>query len=899
MAGKFCPPKELDFTGNLSQSWNKWKKEFELYLTASESHEKSDAVKTSRLLTAIGSKARDIYYTFTFDAEGDNMKLKKVIEKFDEYMSPKKNITYMRFRFFSYNQVDGQSVDEYVTELKSRSEHCEFGELKNSLIKDKIVLGVNSKKVQERLLREAELSLEKAIQICRAAENVKMQAKEIKGASNEASVEAVSKGYSRESLSKQRNVEGKHRQKVKNCKYCGGEHEYGKCPAYRRQCNKCGKYNHFAAVCQSKSVQKLDQVKQEQREVSSSSSEVSDSEFNLSSVRVEGNRNQQNGGNTEGENHVTDHMSDSSTKLTADNVEDSEEFFINMVEGNSDEADKWYATLDTSGTSVTYMLDTGAQVNVLPEHVYNSLQKKPKLHHTKVKLSAYDGGRITVKGKCVAFLKREANKAYPVQFFVVPTKSPPIIGLQTCQNLNLIKRVLSLDEKNSHFFDAYEDVFGELGCIPGEYHINVDHTVKPVVHPARRVPFALKEKLKAELNRMVCLGVIEKVDKPTDWVNSIAIVEKSNGDIRLCLDPKDLNRAVKREFSQMPTAEETMSRMSGATIFSKLDASAGYWQVKVDEASSDLLAFNTPFGRFKFKRLPFGVHCASEVFSKRISEILDGLDGVAHIQDDIIVWGTDQENHDNNLSKVLERIRESGLKLNKKKCEFGIREIKYVGHIFSDKGLCIDLSKVEAIRNMPVPQTVAEVHRFLGMVAYLGKFIPNLSSNTAELRKLLETKENWNWTDQHTKQFRNLQQLVSQSPVLKYFNQELPTKVSVDASKSGLGAVLLQAQDDIWCPVAYASRALTKAEQNYSQIEKETLAVVFGTEHFNQYIYGRAFLVESDHKPLQPILKRNIDKAPPRIQRMLLRLQKYDFELVFTPGTTIPVADTLSRAFSP
>ena len=212
----------------------------------------------------------------------------------------------------------------------------------------------------------------------------------------------------------------------------------------------------------------------------------------------------------------------------------------------------------------------------------------------------------------------------------------------------------------------------------------------------------------------------------------------------------------------MPTAEEIMSRTSGATVFSKLEASAGYWQVKVDEASSDLLAFNTPFGRFKFKRLSFGVHCASEVFSKRISEILNGLDGVAHIQDDIIVWGTDQENHDNNLSKVLERIKESGLKLNKKKCEFGIREIKYVGHIFSDKGLCIDPSKVEAIRNMPVPQTVAEVHRFLGMVAYLGKFIPNLSSNTAELRKLLETKENWNWTDQHTKQFRNLQQLLSQ-----------------------------------------------------------------------------------------------------------------------------------------
>ena len=790
-------------------------------MTASESNDKSDAVKTSRLLTAIGSRARDVYYTFTFDAEGDNMKLKKVIEKFDEYMSPRKNITYMRYRFFSYNQLDGQSVDEYVTELKSRSEHCEFGELKNSLVRDKIVLGVNSKKVQERLLREAELSLEKAIQICRAAENVKMQAKEIKGASNEVNVEAVSRSYSKESPSKQRNVEGKRRQKVKNCKYCGGEHEYGKCPAYKRQCNKCGKYNHFAAVCQSKAVRKVDRVNQYHGEVSSSNSDDSEPEINLSSVCVEGNRDKQNSGNNQCQDHLTDPISESFIKPNADNDRDNEEFFINVVEGDSGDADKWYATLETSGTLVSYMLDTGAQVNVLPEHVYNSLHKKPKLHRTKVKLTAYDGGGITVKGKCVAFVKTEANKAYPVQFFVVHTKSPPIIGLETCQNLNLIKRVLSLDDKNSHFFDNYEDVFGELGCIPGEYHIDVDPNIKPVVHPARRVPFALKEKLKAELNRMVSLGVIEKVDKPTDWVNSIVIVEKSNGDIRICLDPKDLNRAIKREFSQMPTVEEIMSQMSGATIFSKLDASAGYWQVKIDETSSDLLAFNTPFGRFKFKRLPFGVHCASEVSSKRISEILDGLEGVAHIQDDIIVWGTDQENHDNNLSKVLERIKASGLKLNKKKCEFGIPEIKYVGHIFSDKGLCIDPSKVEAIGNMPVPKTVAEVHRFLGMVAYLGKFIPNLSCNTSKLRKLLETKENWNWTDQHTEQFRNLQRLVSQSPVLKYFDQKLPTKVSVDASKSGLGAVLLQAHDEIWCPVAYASRALTKAEQNYRPLQSD------------------------------------------------------------------------------
>ena len=183
------------------------------------------------------------------------------------------------------------------------------------------------------------------------------------------------------------------------------------------------------------------------------------------------------------------------------------------------------------------------------------------------------------------------------------------------------------------------------------------------------------------------------------------------------------------------------------------------------------------------------------------------------------------------------------------------------------------------------------LHRFIAILAYLGKFFPNLSSKTSELRKLLEADGDWNWTQEHSKEFKELQQLLTKSPTLKYFDPNIPIKVSVDASKSGLGAVLLQLRDTSWCPVAYASRALTKTEQNYSQIEKETLAVVYRTEHFNQYVYGQMFLVESDHKPLQTIFRRNINKAPPPIQRMLLRLQKYDLELSFTPGPQFSSAE--------
>ena len=176
---KFSPPNALSFEGNIAKNWTKFKKEFPFYMTATESNNKLEDVKTSRLLTCIGEKARDVYYTFTFEAEDDAMKLQPVIDKFDEYLNPRKNITFLHFKFFSYNQGEGQLIDEYVTELKARSQHCEFGDLRESLIRNKIVLGEQDKKIQERLLRETDLSLDKAISICHAAEEVKVQTKEM------------------------------------------------------------------------------------------------------------------------------------------------------------------------------------------------------------------------------------------------------------------------------------------------------------------------------------------------------------------------------------------------------------------------------------------------------------------------------------------------------------------------------------------------------------------------------------------------------------------------------------------------------------------------------------------------------------------------------------------------
>ena len=285
------------------------------------------------------------------------------------------------------------------------------------------------------------------------------------------------------------------------------------------------------------------------------------------------------------------------------------------------------------------------------------------------------------------------------------------------------------------------------------------------------------------------------------------------------------------------------------------------------------------------------------MFQKKISEIISDIEGAANDQDDIIVFGKDSEEHDKALKQVLDRVRESGLKLNKKKCTFRMTEITFLGHLISADGIKPDPRKIEAILKMPTPSSKTELQRFLGMINYLGKFLPNLSKETAPLRQLLEKDAQWRFEQPHETAINTLKKMITSSPVLAYYEPKLPTRLTTDASKAGLGAVLEQNYEGEWKPIAFASRAMTQCEQHYAQIEKETLAIVFACERFHEYTYGKRVIVRSDHKPLTEIFSTPLNKAPPRIQRFLLRLQKYDLRVEFTPESEIPVADTLSRAY--
>ena len=454
--------------------------------------------------------------------------------------------------------------------------------------------------------------------------------------------------------------------------------------------------------------------------------------------------------------------------------------------------------------------------------------------------------------------------------------------------------------------EEYDDVFEGLGKLDGQYHIVTDKSIRPVVHPPRRLPVAMTERVQRKLEEMAAANIIEQVDQPTDWVSSMLVVSKPSTEaegetkLRICLDPRDLNLAIKREHFPMPTIEEIATRLNGAKLFSVFDASYGFWQVELDDESSSLTTFNTPFGRYRWKRMPFGINSAPEVWQRKMREHVEGLKGVEVIADDFVVVGFGntptewQADHDRNVRAFLDRCRERNLKLNKKKARLRQQEVPFIGHILTPEGLKPDPHKVEAIVGMPDPTDVQSLRRFLGMVNYLAKFLPRLSEETEVLRKLTEKDAEWCWLQSHADAVTRVKEMIVSAPVLAYYDVKKPVVIQCDASQSGLGAALLQEAR----PVAFSSRVMTQTEQNYAQIEKELLAIVYACEKFDQYIFGRSnVIVQSDHKPLETIFKKPIHSSPKRLQRMRLRLQNYDIQVEYKKGETMFLADTLSRAY--
>ena len=373
---------------------------------------------------------------------------------------------------------------------------------------------------------------------------------------------------------------------------------------------------------------------------------------------------------------------------------------------------------------------------------------------------------------------------------------------------------------------------------------------------------------------MESLGVISRAVQPTQWCAGMVVVPKKSGSVRICVDFRRLNESVLREIHPLPKVDNTLAQLAGATVFSKIDANSGFWQIPLDEGSRELTTFITPFGRYYFNRLPFGITSAPEHFQRQMETILAGQEGVLCHIDDVPIFGHTQQEHDTRLHAALQKIQSAGVTLNKEKCEFSRDSLTFLGHVINKEGVTPDPQKTSAIVAMERATTRTELRRFMGMTNQLGKFTPKIAEISQPLRELLSSKKAWVWGPSQDEAFEKLKTELTQPTVLTLYDPEATLKISADASAFGLGAVLLQQQlPSEWKPVAYASRAMSETEQRYSQIEKEALSIVWACEKFSDYILGKRVQIETDHKPLVPLLSTtHLDRIPPRVLRFRLRL---------------------------
>lgn len=854
-------PDELRLDGNVSENWKRFRKQLEIFMLAAGMTEKSSEEKSAIALNLIGGEAFELLDLLELE-EVDQKSYEAVIEAYEKYCTPKKNIVYERFVFYTRIQKESEPFDQYYADVRKLAKNCEFiggHAAVNELVRDRLVLGTAHTELQEQLIRMKDSSLENIVLRSKLYEKNNEHLREIQSGAADKKIDAIRRGNQQpKKLDTNNGKNGAHG----SCGYCGYAHQKGRCAAFGKQCNKCKKLNHFESVCRS-SVGVHD--------VETASKELGDQrdEFFIDSVTVVDNINVKN-----------------------------------------DSLQSWYEIIRIEDTNVRFKLDSGSEVNILPSRVYEKINGKmcKNLRATSVVLEAYGGFKIRPKGQ-INFVARYGDATNVFEFLIADGSIKPILGLRACVTLGIIARtgtskatqvnsdnnIQQIDSvEKAKFVDEYADIFDGLGIIKTNQTLAVLPTAKPIAKPPRRIPAKVIDQVKQKIDELEAMGIVERVDEPSQWVHNLVVVEKPDGSVRLCLDPRELNNVLMDEFFMIPTLEEISEKIQGAEYYTVLDLKDGFYQIKLDENASKLCTFSTPFGCYKFNRFPFGLKMGPELCQKYNTEHFGHVKGTAIYLDDLLVTGKTKAEHDDALKAVVNVAREKKIKFNLRKLQYCQREIKYIGHIFSKDGVRNDPERIRAIEQMERPKNVKELQRFLGMVNYVRNFIPNMSGRTAKLRELLKKDVEWIWLQEHENAFKGMKSTLTSAPVLRIFDNSKKCTIQCDASKDGLGYCLLQEGK----PVAYGSKSLTDAQKNYGQIEKEFLAILSACHRFHHYIYGREVIIQTDHKPLVSIIDKNLhDINSVRLQRIRIKLLKYRLRLVYVPGKDMHVADTLSRAF--
>lgn len=817
-------------------------------------------------------------------------------EKFRLIFEQKHNTQVERARFTYRKRLAGESISDFVTQLQVLAEHCNFENNLDDQIKTQFIAGINNQHILSKLLSlPNDSNLTATINKAHEAELIADQSKRMVDA-NESSVADVNYINYRDQQGAQRSAQNKTRS-------FSGESSSGekRNRSSRPRCYRCGSEGHLARFCNKGGRgQKTNLVSQghfERQRTRSSLNAVYEALENLELESTDEELNdQEEPADTTGDETLNNILGECRTLNNPALVE-----------------------INVENSKLLMEVDTGAGVSVCSWQDYKKLFAHKHLLPCTKNLKVISGDKIQVKGQIV-LRKAVGSEIALLPLIIVKTNKTftPLLGRNWLSKLKpdwrntfLINKIDSLkagadtfwvQQQVKQFKKEFASVFdGNLSTpmkVP-PVEIRMKENVVPFVHKPYSVPLAHKEKLEKHLKDLVKSGILEKVEY-AEWASPLVVVVKANKtDIRVCMDgSKTVNPFIETHHYPLPLIDDLISCKAGAKKFALLDLKGAYQQLIVSERTKRLLTVNTHLGLFAYRRLPFGVKPAATIFQQVMDKLLADIPNVNCYIDDIFCWAKDNNELAKTLKEVLQRLSENNVKVNPAKCQWFKDSIAYLGHNLSELGVTASRDKLKAISSIAMPKNTTQLKAFIGAVSFYGKFCKNLSTRLAPLFKLLQKNVKWEWNGECQEAFDDCKREICSRRVLTHYDESKDITVTCDASDDGLGAVLSHCINGQERPVLFASRALTKAEKNYPILHREALAIVFAMEKFYRYVFGRRVKIVTDHKPLESIFGERKSKpavAASRLQRYIVRMSIFDFEISAIKGKDNAIADCLSR----
>lgn len=830
------------------------------------------------LITVVGETTYSLMCDLCAPADPETKKFDELVRLVTDHLEPQRSEIAERHVFRLRRQRVGESMTDYLQDLKHLATTCNFGAMLEENLRDQFVSGLSNSAMRSRIFAERNIKYKEAVELALALEAAERHA-EVSAATVAAGTTSGAGGDAGEGLHKAdagrprggggrrpgRNqgaradsgavsrggtsaAEPAQAASTQQCWRCGKPHRPERCRYIKYNCDECNQRGHLKVMCKE--------------------------------VRNSGRYNRQN--------------------YVSENDSGDDDFF--NIELTSKGNKPYFVKVNIDSYEIKCEVDTGSRISAISEDFYKQMFPNKKIQSDNLMLRCYAGTRIESLGFILVNVQLGNVTANNVRCYVIKNGGCPLLGRDWLKSLN-VKQInfneITADPCISQLAKEFPEVFTDnLGKCKKLLQLQLTDQ-EPVYVRARPVPLALRARVERELERLEAEGTIYRVEH-SDYGTPIVPVIKANGDIRICGDYKvTINRKLKREFYPLPRIEELFATLSGGKEFTKIDLTHAYQQTMLTEDSQPCTAITTHIGTFVYRRTPFGLCCIPEKFQKLMEETLRGVRGTVVFLDDICVTGASRAEHLVNLRQVLVRLKEMGLTVKRNKCCFLQASVKYLGFIIDQDGLRPDPQKVEAIVKAPPPIDITQLRSFLGLLNYYGKFIPKLSILLYPLHELLKKGVSWNWSKTCDEAFKEAKRILSGDRVLAHYDEGRPLVLSVDSSAYGLGAVLAHRfPDGSERPVSCVSRTLNDAERNYSQIDKEALAIFYGITRHHQYLYGRKFELRTDHQPLSYIFGAKVgipQTAASRLQRWAARLAAYDFTIKYITSKQNGPADALSR----